>query len=198
MTIYQVIKGSLLILALIMIAGCQILPSLRANDSLLNVDTLSIDGCVFEKGSFTDKLTREQCSLAYWIQYWTSASEMKWSERRALITNLSESRVAQLERFLLSQPIDTPYQDRLRAQSLFKRLSLQLHPAFVTILDSIAVEPSQKLLEYESAITLMSEVNSRQAQRVKEQASLLEEQERTINQLLSIEASIIEKARSDN
>ena len=62
-----------------------------------------------------------------------------------------------------------------------------------SLFEQIAYKTSQQLLEFESAITILSKVNARHAKTNEEQAQLLLEQEEKINQLLNIEASILDK-----
>ena len=65
-------------------------------------------------------------------------------------------------------------------------------PLFANLLEQLAYLPSQQLLEYESAITILSRVNTRQSLRMEEQAQKLLEQESKLIQLLRIEAEALE------
>ncbi|WP_124916890.1 hypothetical protein [Alteromonas flava] len=139
-------------------------------------------------------ISEEQCNPLFWLDYWSSNAKIPWPERKQLVAQTDKSPVGQLQLFILSQPLDTPYQTRLRAQSIFTALSPELAPYFQGLLHELAYIPSQKLLEYESAITVLSQVNTRQNQQIKEQAQLLQEQAEKLDQLLNIEAAILEKS----
>jgi Trp operon repressor len=66
---------------------------------------------------------------------------------------------------------------------------------FVTV---AIYQPSQELLELESALVTLSEISTNQADRVKEQQRLLDQQQNQIELLLKIEASIMDNTRGDN
>ncbi|MDM7859955.1 hypothetical protein QTP81_05025 [Alteromonas sp. ASW11-36] len=134
----------------------------------------------------------KECSMHMWLSYWQTKAQQSWRERKVELAKLTNSRTDQLRGFLLAQPTDTPYQNRLRAQLQFESLQSLLSADFAQLLRELAYEPSQQLLEYESAISILSEVNTRQTKRIEEQAQLLQEQEEKLNQLLSIEAKILE------
>jgi hypothetical protein len=125
------------------------------------------------------------CESRYWLELWRSHVNVPWSERKILIAELGDTSTQRLQRFLLSQPLDTPYQARLRAQTDFQAVKPVLEPLFANL-------PSQQLLEYESAITILSRVNTRQSLRIEEQAQKLLEQESKLIQLLRIEAEALE------
>jgi len=101
---------------------------------------------------------------------------------------------------LLSQGIDTPYQNRLRAQSWLLALENQVSPAMHMLLIDIIYENSQQLLEFESAITILSGINTRQEQQIaalRNQVSLREEeikqQGKQVDQLLKIELDLSQR-----
>jgi hypothetical protein len=57
--------------------------------------------------------------------------------------------------------------------------------------------PSQGLLEMESALVTLSKINTHQSSNIEEQQLLLNKQQSQIDQLLNIEASIIQSIEED-
>ncbi len=58
-------------------------------------------------------------------------------------------------------------------------------------------QPSQDLLERESALVTLSKINTQQSFKIKEQQILLKKQQSQIDQLLNIETSIIQGIEKD-
>ena len=98
---------------------------------------------------------------------------------------------------MLSQGKNTPFQDRLRAQrwveSILPKLSLQMRRFILVAL----YYPSQGLLEMESALVTLSKINTHQASNIEEQQFLLNKQQNQIDQLLNIEASIMQSIEEE-
>lgn len=184
-------KYSILFATVLVLIGCQSLPNFSAQDSTLTGTPI---GCAFieptENGADFDQSV--MCESHYWLELWRSHVNIPWSERKILIAELGDTSTQRLQRFLLSQPLDTPYQARLRAQTDFQAVRPVLEPLFANLLEQLAYLPSQQLLEYESAITILSRVNTRQSLRIEEQAQKLLEQESKLIQLLRIEAEALE------
>lgn len=185
-------KACLLLATLLLVSGCHSLSNLVTSTSSPENQAPT---CVFfdipsNSNQFDAAL---MCNDSYWLSFWLTHSTVPWRERLALFSQLGHRPDQRLRRFLLSQPIDTPYQSRLRSQTDFELLKEHLEPAFAKLLEELAYKPSQQLLEYESAITILSRVNSRQSVSLDEQARLLQEQENKINQLLKIEADALEQ-----
>jgi uncharacterized coiled-coil protein SlyX len=73
------------------------------------------------------------------------------------------------------------------------------------VLDILIFQPSQQLLEMESAITILSKVNGRQEKTITAQEAQIakknkeiEDQRKQVEQLLDIEASMVNQNRIDN
>lgn len=179
----------------ILLSGCELLP---VPDVKQPIQTESNE-CVFVTStdaistSWLMKSNAPECKMSFWLDIWSTASTAPWRERKVSIEQLGQTPDNELHKYILSQPIDTPYQVRLRAQNAFNSIRPYLQEDALSLFEQIAYMPSQQLLEYESAITILSQVNTRQAKRNEEQAQLLLEQEEKINQLLNLEASILEK-----
>lgn len=133
------------------------------------------------------------CDLIYWLGYWIEKSRQPWLQRKSEIAHLSESTVDLFKKVLLSQGKDTPYQDRLRAQSWAVQLKPQLEAGWSDILQQLIYLPSQELLEFESALAILTRVNGNQLQEMEEQKALLLQRQQQINEFLKIEASMMEK-----
>lgn len=151
------------------------------------IDTNEYELCVtpLQHQKFTDF-----CSLDNWLVVVFEMSEMTWPVRLAKITELGDDPRSLLIKILLSKATDTPYRQRLLAQNWVVKISDESSPAMQKILDELVYQNSQQLLEYESAITLLSRVNTRQQTTISE----LQEQ---LDQLLKIETDLSEQNRSE-
>lgn len=137
------------------------------------------------------------CELTHWISLWVDADRMDWPSRKARMASLSSNFEDTLHRVLLSMPTDTPYQDRLRAQRLLKDLTPLLTPEARLVVDTLLARPNTQMLEFESAISLLSRVNSRQASTIENLKAELEAQQEKVEELLQIEATLMDKNRSN-
>lgn len=137
------------------------------------------------------------CNLTHWIGLWVEADRMDWSSRKARMASLNSHFEDTLQRVLLSMPTDTPYQDRLRAQRLLKDLAPVLTPEARLVVDTLLTRPNTQMLEFESAISLLSRVNSRQASTIENLKAELQAQQKKVEELLQIEATLMDKNRSN-
>lgn len=137
------------------------------------------------------------CDLAYWINLWVEADRTDWPERKKIMSGLSSRFGDTLHRILLSMPTDTPYQDRLRAQRLIKDIVPLLTPQARVVVRTLLAHPNEQLLEFESAISLLSRVNARQASTIDNLKEELEAQQKKVEELLQIEATLMDKNRSN-
>jgi hypothetical protein len=138
-----------------------------------------------------------ECKIDYWLNYWSEIEDITWPERKKQIDALSEQDADVLKKILLSQGKSTPFQDRLRAQgwveSILPKLSQQMRRFILVAL----YHPSQDLLEMESALVTLSKINTHQSSNIEEQQTLLNKQQSQIEQLLNIEASIMQSIEED-
>jgi hypothetical protein len=193
-----------------LLSGCELTDILNDNKVTKN-EIIELTGpfCVFTK-EHGDKF--ENCNLDYWIHYWAGVDNLTWPQRVAEINNLSETVPNTFKKVLLCQGKGTPYQNRLRAQAWL----ISIMPAFTyemrEFVTTAVLQPSQELLELESALVTLSKINTNQSIRVEEQQELIdqktneieqqinqiEEQKSQIEQLLKIEASIMSNAKGDS
>jgi hypothetical protein len=146
----------------------------------------------------------EYCKINHWNAELITYSEISWPERNKMIKDLGERPVELLKKVLLSHGNDTPYANRLRAQSWISTLQTLSDKTMTQLLDILFYQANQQLLELESAITILSRVNARQSKALENQEALLAEKDKTINtqkrqveQLLNIEASLVNKEREE-
>lgn len=170
----------------VLISGCQLSP----NGFSIDRDQENPKFCLVSQ----KRNTKYNCNLAYWMAFWTQQDGLPWAERREQIKSLLDdtSVTSQLKKILMSQAKDTPYQDRLRAQGWTEKLMPQLSESMQQLLHVIVYQPSQAVLEYESALTILTRLNSQQSEQLQEQKMQLEQQQSQIEAFLKIEASIVD------
>ena len=175
----------------ILLSSCELLSSINSSNSIV-VDQTNQPLCVWE-----NSLDVNNCKIEYWLQYWSEIEEMSWPERKKKIEDLSEQDTDVLKKVFLSQGKSTPYQARLRAQSwadlILPKLSQKMRRFILVSL----YYPSQGLLEMESALVTLSKINTHQSFNIEEQQLLLNKQQSQIDQLLNIEASIMESTEEE-
>lgn len=182
----------LLVATLLTLAsGCQILGQLTGTAPQ---SIQSAGFCVFVD---QDVEQGPNCDVDNWLRYWSAVNTMIWPERKAQIENLSEEPADTLKKVLLCQGKGTPYQDRLRAQGWLTSLMPVLSDDMQQFVKVAIYQPSQELLELESALVTLSKISTNQANRVEEQKLLLDQQKDQIEQLLKIEASIMDNTKGD-
>ena len=194
---------ALVILALVIpLTGCELLQKNSHQEPPEVLDLMLSTYCTSQESMATFE---EYCELKAWADKLIEASTTAWPERSKLIDSLGDEPKQLLEKVLLSQSEDTPYRNRLRAQNWIVDLQTRTDKAMTQVLDVIIFSQSQQLLELESAITILSEVNGRQAKTIASQEVQLEEknkeienQRKQVEQLLDIEASMVNQNRSDN
>lgn len=177
------------------ISGCNILPERVLNSTSVNQHDL-----VLCENNRQEVAFAEFCDAQYWISYQLNIQDMVWQERSELIKSLDDDAVYLVQKSLLSQAVDTPYQDRLRAQNWLLSLQKIASDKMNSLLLGLIYKNSQQLLELESAITVLSRVNVQQARKInklekrlgKSEEEILKQQEQ-VDQLLKIELDISKK-----
>ena len=176
---------------LILFTSCEMLSSLKSSTTKAVID-INHPLCVWESSSKAN-----DCKIDPWLRFWSEIEDISWPERKKQIEALSEQDADVLKKVLLSQGKSTPFQDRLRAQgwveSILPKLSLPMRRFILVAL----YNPSQDLLEMESALVTLSKINTHQSLNIEEQKILLNKQQSQIEQLLNIEASIIQSIEED-
>jgi hypothetical protein len=177
--------------SLILLTSCELVQSLRTSQTT-SQDLKNRPLCIWENYSEAN-----ECKIEYWLRFWYEIEDISWPVRKKQINTLSEQDADVLKKVLLSQGKGTPFQDRLRAQawveSLLPKLSQQMRRFIVVAL----YHPSQDLLEMESALVTQNEISTYQTLHIEEQQILLNKQKSQIDQLLNIEASIIQGIEED-
>jgi hypothetical protein len=176
---------------LILLSSCELMPVQETSKTTVEVQQRQAV-CVWKNGS-----QASECDINYWLGFWSEIEDVSWPEREKQIDTLSEEDTDVLKKVLLSQGKSTPYQDRLRAQgwleSILPKLSQQMRRFILVAL----YYPSQGLLEMESALVTLSKINTHQSSSIEEQQILLNKQQSQIDQLLNIEASIMQSTEKD-
>ncbi|WP_299079613.1 hypothetical protein [uncultured Paraglaciecola sp.] len=187
-------KSKLLVVtsSLILFCSCEMMQSMPP-PKVSDVEVKHIQPvCVWKNSSQQDA-----CEMEYWLRFWYEIEDLSWPERKQKIAALSEQDADILKKVLLSQGKSTPYQDRLRAQrwleSILPKLSQHMRRFILVAL----YQPSQDLLEMESALVTLSNINTHQSANIKEQKMLLKKQQSQIDQLLNIEAFIMKSNKKD-
>lgn len=186
-------KSKLLVVfsTLILLTSCEMVQSLKIPKTSTDVPK-NIPLCVWKNSSQINN-----CKIEYWLRFWYEIEDIAWPERKKQIDALSEEDADVLKKVLLSQGKSTPFQDRLRAQgwteSILPKLSQQMRRFILVSLYS----PSQDLLEMESALVTLSKINTHQSFNIEALQALLKKQQSQIDQLLNIEASIIQSIEED-
>ena len=189
------------LLTVLVLSGCELLKPLKREPSEV-VNLMSTKYCESE-----DTMARfaEYCELDTWADKLILASTISWPNRSEMIDALPNDPKSLIEKVLLSQGDDTPYRNRLRAQKWIEEIQTLSDKSMTQVLDILIFQPSQQLLELESAITILSKVNGRQEKTITDQEIQLaeknqeiENQRKQVEQLLDIEASMVNQNRSDN
>ncbi len=194
-------KMLFVLLMTLAISGCELLKPLKREPSEV-VNLMSTKYCESQE---TMARFDEYCELDTWSDKLILASTIPWPSRNDMIDALPNDPKSLIEKVLLSQGDDTPYRNRLRAQKWIEEIQTLSDKPMTQMLEIMIFQPSQQLLELESAITILSKVNGRQEKTITEQEIQLveknqeiENQRKQVEQLLDIEASMVNQNRSDN
>jgi hypothetical protein len=200
-------KILLILLAMISLPGCSLLKSLKSELSELSEpsEVASLMATKYCERQDSIAHFEEYCNLDAWSEKLILSSTIPWPMRSDMIEALPQDPKSLLKKVLLSQGNDTPYRNRLRAQRWIEELKLVTDKSMTHVLDILIFQPSQQLLELESAITILSKVNNRQEKTIVAQEIQLllknteiENQREQVKQLLDIEASMVNKNRTDS
>ena len=191
---------SCMILTLTLLSGCSLL-SKQQYEQIDEATPPSVKEtkkddklCLFDiaPSSFT-----HNCDLFYWLQVWIDADKTPWSERKVVLAQLGQSEHDRIIAFLLSLPSDTPYQDRLRAQLGMQELLPELTPDVASIVNVVAMKPNKQRMELESAMSVLRKENAHRKEALQQLRTELEIQQQKLDELLQIEATLMDKNRSN-
>tara|TARA_B110000908_G_C10145369_1_gene398778 strand:+ start:279 stop:848 length:570 start_codon:yes stop_codon:yes gene_type:complete len=186
-------KSKLLVVfsSLIVFTSCELLQSFnspKSSHEVLKDEPI----CVWNSSS-----QENDCKVDYWLKFWYEVEDIPWPERKKQIDTLSEQDTDVFKKVLLSQGKSTPYQDRLRAQGWVELISPRLSQHMRRFILVALYNPSQDMLELESALVTLSKINTQQSYKIEVQQILLKKQQSQIDQLLNIEATIIQGIEKD-
>ncbi|MDC8831534.1 hypothetical protein [Alteromonas gilva] len=176
--------------ASLIVSGCAITPAdSAASDNADRPSDLGPAGnCVFKAGVVSDVA---RCSLEFWFDYWSKVSKLPWVTRQSLIAELGNTPDALLQKVMLSQPTNTPYRSRLRAQNWLEQVMPSLTRVNQARFTAAIAEPSNHILEYESALSLMNRSNQALNDALAAQTQETDEVRAQLDALLNIESNLM-------
>lgn len=137
------------------------------------------------------------CDWHFWSNVWLTADATPWVKRKQLIEALGNTEADKLNKYFLTLPTDTPYQDKLRAQLALDEVSPMFSDSARLLFNTIAVKPNKQQMELESAMSVLSKENARNVQALKALRAELDAQQQKLEELLQIEATLMDKSRSN-
>jgi len=190
-------KSKLLIICstVILFTSCELLQPLNTAKTTVDLQKNQFNCVWIDPSQSNDH--ESHCKIEYWLTFWSEIEDISWPERKKQIDELSLLDADVLKKVLLSQGKSTPFQDRLRAQGWAESILPKLSPQMRRFILVALYHPSQDLLEMESALVTLSKINAQQSFNIEEQQILLNKQQNQIDQLLNIEASIMENIEED-
>lgn len=182
--------SGIVLTSLFALSGCEIIEHGPPKPVPVSNSQADATLCVMAKGQ---QEISHNCDLMHWLSFWVKHDELSWPVRRELIDQLGESPEHLLKKILLSQAKATPYQNRLRAQGWADQMLPMMSSQMQDLFHVLIYQPSQERLEFESALTILTRINTNQSKALDAQEQKLEEQQQQIDKLLKIEASMMEK-----
>lgn len=91
---------------------------------------------------------------------------------------------------------DTPYQDKLRAQLAFNEISPKLTPQSQTLIDVVAGAQNNQLMQFESALVMLEKENTSRGEKLITLQNEIDSLRKKLEELLQIEATLMDKNRS--
>ena len=98
--------------------------------------------------------------------------------------------------YILTLPNDTPYQDKLRAQLAVNDVLEGFKPVSRKAIDVIASEQNNLLMQFESALVVLEKENTSRGEKLIELQNELDGLRKKLEELLQIEATLMDKNRS--
>ncbi|WP_340679867.1 hypothetical protein [Paraglaciecola sp.] len=193
-------RSALVVISILTISGCELIGDRKTSSTQENTTVVAENAKLNETfciSSVTEAPVEQNCNIEYWLNYWSDIENSSWPQRKTKIEQLGSEATSTLKKILLSQGKATPYQDRLRAQRWIESLLPKLSPQMRNFMSVVIYQPSQELLEMESALVSLSRINTDLTNAKDAQKLLLEKQKNQIEQLLKIEASIMNNEKGD-
>lgn len=178
-----------------LLSGCTVIEKWKHSEGSNDKAVEIAEYCVVEEQTSD---VPNNCDLRYWLAYWIENDQLRWSQRRDKINQLGETPADTFKKILLSQSKGTPYQARLRAQGWADQLLPELSEPMRNLIKVLVYNPSQELLEFESALIILTRINTNQSKELDAQTDRLQEQQQQIEQLLKIEASMMQQTETSD
>ncbi|MFS1704743.1 SlyX family protein [Aestuariibacter sp. GS-14] len=186
-----------IIAAVVGLAGCQILPSTttvtEVSDNIQPPAIVAATKCVF----LIAPQEPEMCEMDYWQDYWIQVDKVSWPERQTLIDSMDDTPDQLLKKIILSQPVNTPYKARLRAQHWIEQLYPWLAAGAQSWLETVVSKPSGHMLELESAVTILSNMNNQQDKTLTQQERQIQKLKAQLEALMKIESNLMNQEETE-
>jgi hypothetical protein len=153
------------------------------------------NNCVVD---LNDGKSSDLCDVSQWLDFVFDYQLVTWKDRKVIIDSLGKSDQDVLKKILLSQSVDTPYQDRLRAQLWAEDIMPNLEEPLQSFVKLLIYQPSQQVLELESAIVTLNKMNLKHAEEIDVMQALIKQHQDQLEQLLKLETNLVEKVREPN
>jgi len=182
---------------LIVATGCQSLT--RNNDNagepekVTPVAKIERDLCLFDEAP---QGFEHNCDAVYWLNTWISSANQPWLERKQALKALGDSAFDTLHAYILTLPTDTPYQDRLRAQLALDDIANKFTPTAQEVINVIAGSHNNQIMQLESAMVVLEQENTSRGEKVKALEIEAVNLRKKLEELLQIEATLMDKNRS--
>lgn len=184
-------------IAVFFLVGCESLSSSKKQlpeaSGEGHSQTLSKRFCLYETAP---KGFKHNCNARYWVNLWIRASDQSWPQRKEILTALTDSEFDKLHAYILTLPNDTPYQDKLRAQLAVNDVLEGFKPVSRKAIDVIASEQNNLLMQFESALVVLEKENTSRGEKLIELQNELDGLRKKLEELLQIEATLMDKNRS--
>ena len=186
-----------LIVALLVLTGCQSLTRNSSNtgepEKVTPVAKIERGICLFNE---PPSVIEHNCDAAYWLNTWIAAANQPWVERKQALRALGDSAFDTIHAYILTLPIDTPYQDRLRAQLALNDIAGTFTAEAQEVVNVIAASQNNQIMQLESAMVVLEQENTSRGEKVEALEQEAVNLRKKLEELLQIEATLMDKNRS--
>jgi len=185
--------------ALLLLSGCESLEKISVIPlpSKPCAPTKAIEQAYLCLNSESEELFDAFCHLDTWSDYLLNAESLTLSERQTAINELGDTPQEHLQKVLLSQAVDTPYRQRLRAQNWLNDLKPMMDEKMTQVAGVLIEQPSQHMLELESTVSILTKMNAGRERSIEELQDIigyfstqLQKQREQVEQLLDVESTM--------